>query len=406
MVHLMTGDDVDADRARLDLLGGPQTSPHYPRGWAMAGNTPFRLYKINTHAGGHTVPFIVSWPDRLAAEGGALRRQYAHVADLMPTFLELAGVEARPERRGAPAKPITGTSMATTLFSAEAADTRTEAVYEMIGHRGFYRDGWEVVTLHQPWTPFDDGEWELYDLRRDPTELTNLAATEPERTAELAAAWEQAAWATQVFPLDEGTGLKYVIRPPHTDVLRAPLTIRPGTPTLERWRSLQLVWMCGVDIRVRLDVADGDVGTLVAHGDQSGGYALYLLDGRRPVLRHNDGRGGVTELAGDPLAPGTHEVGARFDALAGNRWRLHVVVDEVDVASGPEVPMLFGMAPFEGITVGSDPRSPVSWDLYEAHRSFPFTGRIESVTYTPLDGPPDMPDDVVAMLRQMGARFD
>ena len=50
-VHLLQGDDVEADRARIDLLGGPQTTPHYPRGWAMASNTPWRLYKINTHAG-------------------------------------------------------------------------------------------------------------------------------------------------------------------------------------------------------------------------------------------------------------------------------------------------------------------------------------------------------------------
>ena len=406
MVHLLAGDDVDADRARLDLMGGPQTSPHYPRGWAMAGNTPFRLYKINTHAGGHTVPFIVNWPSHLRDQAGALRRQYAHVADLMPTFLDLIGIDPRTERNGAPAKPITGASMAATLLDADAADTRTEAVYEMIGHRGYYRDGWEVVTLHAPWTPFDDAEWELYDLRNDPTELRNLAAEQPERTTELAAAWEAAAWATQVFPLDEGTGLKYVIRPPHTDVLRAPLTIWPGTPTLERWRSLQLIWMCGVDIRADLELADGDLGTIVAHGDQSGGYALYVLDGNRPALRHNDGRGAMTELVGDRLAPGAHQIGARFDALAGNRWRLHLVVDGVDVAEGPEVPMLYGMAPFEGITVGRDPRSPVSWDLYETHRSFPFTGRIGSVTYTPLDGPPDMPDDVVAMLRQMGAKFD
>ena len=62
-VHLLQGDDIDADLARIDEIGGPTTTPHYPRGWAMAGNTPFRLYKINTHQGGHSVPFIVSWPD-------------------------------------------------------------------------------------------------------------------------------------------------------------------------------------------------------------------------------------------------------------------------------------------------------------------------------------------------------
>ena len=72
-VHLLQGDDVEADLARIDEIGGPTTTPHYPRGWAMLGNTPFRLYKINTHAGGHSVPCILSWPERVdgEAEGSA-----------------------------------------------------------------------------------------------------------------------------------------------------------------------------------------------------------------------------------------------------------------------------------------------------------------------------------------------
>ena len=94
-VHLLQGDDLDADYARLDQIGGPQTTPHYPRGWAMASGTPFRLYKINTHQGGHSVPFCLSWPAGLPVRG-SIRTQYAHVTDLLPTLLELIGVE-RPE---------------------------------------------------------------------------------------------------------------------------------------------------------------------------------------------------------------------------------------------------------------------------------------------------------------------
>src|SRR4030095_9011089 len=79
--------DVDIDFARLDLIGGPQTLPHYPRGWGMVSSTPFRLYKINTHLGGHSVPCIFSWPARLG-QAGALRTQYAHVTDVLPTLLD------------------------------------------------------------------------------------------------------------------------------------------------------------------------------------------------------------------------------------------------------------------------------------------------------------------------------
>src|SRR5207344_1308084 len=106
-VHLLQGDDIDADLARIDEIGGPTTTPHYPRGWAMAGNTPFRLYKINTHAGGHRVPFILKVPDALAeTTAGSWRDQYAHVTDLLPTLLELTNVPPPTERNGLALKPM------------------------------------------------------------------------------------------------------------------------------------------------------------------------------------------------------------------------------------------------------------------------------------------------------------
>jgi len=405
MVHLTAGDDVDADHDRLDLIGGPQTSPHYPRGWAMAGNTPFRLYKINTHAGGHTVPFVMSWPAG-GIGGGERRRQYAHVSDLAPTLLELVGVDPLLHRDGVAVKPMTGHSMVPTVRDAEAPAQRTEAVYEMIGHRGFYRDGWEVVTLHQPWTAFDDTEWELYDLTTDRTELRNLAEAEPEKLAELTAAWEAAAWDGQIYPLDEGTGLKYLLRPPRTERLREPLTLWPGTPTLERWRSVQLIWLRSFWFEAAVEVGPDDLGTLVAHGDQSGGYGLYILEDRIPAIAVNDGRGHMTVVRGEPLEPGTHILQATFDAIGGNRWRVSLQADTFDTGEPVEVPMMYGMAPFEGITIGRDPRSPVWWDRYETHGSFPYTGSVGPVDYVPGPVAPGMPEDVIPLLKQMGAKFE
>ena len=89
--------------------------------------------------------------------------------------------------------PLAGTSFAPTLRAADAPSRHLRQVEEMNGHRGYYEDGWEIVTLHQPLTPFDDREWELYDLVHDPIELHDLAAERPEKVAELAARWEAAA---------------------------------------------------------------------------------------------------------------------------------------------------------------------------------------------------------------------
>ena len=64
------------------------------------------------------------------------------------------------------------------------------------------------------------------------------------------------------------------------------------------------------------------------------------------------------------------------------------------------------MAPFEGIDVGIDRRSPVCWWLFEDHGSFPYTGTIEAATYRPGEPAPDAPNNLLGMLREMGARYE
>jgi arylsulfatase A-like enzyme len=408
-VHLLQGVDLDADHARLNLLGGPQTTPHYPRGWAMASNTPFRLYKINTHAGGHTVPFIVSWPERLADQAGGLRRQYSHITDLLPTLLDLIGVERPPERHGVPLAPLSGASFGPTLTDPQALSRHTRQVEEMNGHRGYYEDGWEIVTLHQPLTPFGDDEWELYDLTTDPVELHDLAAERPDKVAELAARWETAARAGQIYPLDEGSSIKYLIRPPRSDVYREPVRIVADTPSLERWRSVQLVWFRSVEIAVDLVFRTGDQGVLVAHGDQGAGYALYVLDDELWFV-HNDGRGTMRRLSGGILADGTTAIAAELVAPGGGSWTVTLRVGdeagETDRGTLEGVPMLFGMAPFEGIDIGIDRRSPVDWALYERFGPFPWTGDLRAVTYAPGEDAPDSPGNLLPVIREMGLAFE
>ncbi|MDB5694423.1 MAG: arylsulfatase family protein [Alphaproteobacteria bacterium] len=391
--HLLGTTDLDADLSRLDEIGGPTTTPHYPRGWAMASGTPFRLYKINTHAGGHSVPMVLAGP----GIGEGMRRQFAHVTDVLPTLLDLLELERPSSRGGVDLQPLAGASFVPAIGSEDAASTHPEQIYEMVGHRGYYRDGWEAVTLHQPLTPITDAEWELYDLHSDPTEVTNLASERPELVAELAAAWEKAAVEGQVYPLDEGSGVKFIVRPPRSDVFSEPVTILPGTPTLERWRSQQLVANRSFVITVQL--SSPGTGTLVAHGDQGGGYALFLEDGELRFA-HNDGRGRTRVIGGTLSAPSVVE--ARFTAPGGGTWSVTLLADGAEVASGEGFALLFPMAPFQGIDVGLDSKSPVVW----GRGSFPFTGAISSVTYTPGEPAPDSPAMLVDILRDMGKRFE
>ncbi len=404
-VHLLQGDDIDADVARIDLLGGPQTTPHYPRGWAMASNTPRRLYKINTHGGGHTVPFIVSWPERLAGHGGEFRRQYTHITDLLPTLLELIGIDRPTERRGVELAPLAGTSFVSTLTAPDTPSRHTRQVEEMNGHRGYYEDGWEIVTLHLPMTPFDDQEWELYDLVNDPIELHDLAAERPEKLAELAAKWEAAARVGQIYPLDEGSAIKYLVRPPRSEVYRESVRIVAGTPSLERWRSVQLIWFRSVTISVELAFRTGDHGMLVAHGDQGAGYALYVLDDELWFV-HNDGRGTMRRLSGGAVPDGTTSIVALLEAVGGGSWTVSLSVEGAHRAALEGVPLLYGMAPFEGIDVGIDRRSPVDWSLYEQFGPFPWTGDLRAVTYTPGEDAPDSPANLLPVIREMGLAFE
>ena len=86
-------DDIDDELAHIDDLGGFRSCGHYPWGWALAGNTPFRRWKRYTFEGGVRDPFIVAWPAGIADPGG-LRHQYAHAVDVLPTVLDLLGVDA------------------------------------------------------------------------------------------------------------------------------------------------------------------------------------------------------------------------------------------------------------------------------------------------------------------------
>jgi arylsulfatase len=275
----------------------------------------------------------------------------------------------------------------------------------MNGQRGFYRDGMEVVTLHQPMTPFDDSEWELYDLRTDPTELRDLAGSEPEQLRVLAEAWEQSAWDHQVFPLDEGTSVKFLIRPDWTDVFGRPVTVVPGTPTLERWRSVQLIWFRGCRFTAELDYRAGDEGYLFTHGDQGSGYGTYVRDGELWFV-HNDGRGHMRSVSGGAVPVGASEIVTELTAPGKSVWTATLSIDGERRAGLDEVPMLFGIAPFEGIDVGICRRSPVSWQLYEQHGSFRWTGALRRVRIEPGALAPDSPTNMIDLLREIGSKYE
>lgn len=380
--HLAMPDHWEGDIPRdPDLIGGPQTHVHYPRGWAYASNTPFRLYKAHTHAGGTRVPLLVSWPAGLArAEGDrGIRDQFAYVSDLGETVMELAGVPRLPARNGKKAPDPDGVSFAHCLRDATAASARREQYAEYRGRRAYQRDGWKALTEQAFGPGWDSDRWRLYDVGADPAETRDLSADHPHLTDELAAAWRSAAWMNTVFPLnDDGSMMR--VRPAFEEILERPVTILPGTPTLERFRSSKLVKLRSFNIVVRGAWRAEDEGVLVAHGDQGGGYALYVTEGRLWFAYNEYGRMHRTAL---PWRPGPdRRVTVSFTVRPGYRWGIRLDDGYSTVEPDP-VLQLSGMAPLTGISVGADRGGPVDWDIYQRHRSFPFTGALQDVQYEP-----------------------
>lgn len=375
--------DVDHDE---NLIGSAALGVHYPRGWGQASNTPFRFYKGQTFAGGVRVPFVISWPAGLekADEDNGVRRQFSYVTDLTPTLLDLAGVATPTHRHGRPAQARDGVSIVDVLRDARSESPHTEQYAEFGGHRGFYRDGWKLLSLHTDRSVVDDPRWQLFDVALDPAETHDLAAAFPEKVAELAAAWERAAWHNTVFPLVDSPEAQ-TRRRPAEDRYGEPVRLLAGTPTLERYRSSRLIAYRDFEIEVRLTgwTAD-DEGVLVAHGDQQGGYLLYIEGGDVHFVFNSYGR--VTRVSG-PLPPNTSQVILRAVATPDVRWDFVVEAGGGDgavlVAELADRFQLVGMSPWTGISVGLDARGPVDADLRSRRGVFAFGAALESVTYRP-----------------------
>ena len=146
--RLMNGDPAGRRelRARIDEIGGPTAHNNYPWGWTMAGNTPFKRWKREVHEGGVADPCIVAGPG--VADAGSSRFQFAHAVDVLPTVLDLAGIELPAEIDGVTQSRVDGVSFAPVLRDANNPPTRTTQYFEMLGSRGIYHDGWKAVTFH------------------------------------------------------------------------------------------------------------------------------------------------------------------------------------------------------------------------------------------------------------------
>ncbi len=165
-----------------DVQPGPADSYWCLRStWANLGNTPYRQYKQCGYEGGSHTPFIARWPGVI--KPNSITPQPGHVVDISPTLLDLLNIPYPDSIHGYPTLPLHGKSLLPVFEGKE----REEPEYFMSGLDRFrmFREGtYKIVRMN-------DGDWELYDIINDPTELKNLAGSRPEKVNELSGHYER-----------------------------------------------------------------------------------------------------------------------------------------------------------------------------------------------------------------------
>jgi len=372
---------VDEAVDRLDEIGGPRIHNNYPWGWTVAGNTPFRRWKRETHEGGVADPLIVHWPRGLTRKG-EVRTQYVHAVDIVPTLLEVIGIEMPGSVNGVEQMSLDGTSFVYTFADADAPERHTVQYYEMLGCRALYQDGWKAVTYHEIQSEdpgLDKAPWELYDLRSDPSECHDLADAEPGRLAAMIEQWWTEAERNNVLPVDN--------RPFSEMVFERASSVRER-PRYRYWPGrAPVAESVAVNVRSRAHVITAHVtiphglapieGVLAVQGSVLGGWSFHLLADGRLVYVHNLAGWRIYRVeasVGDRLTPGEHTLSMRFEAPT-----VELLVDG-EVIGGGEVKRTvwsrFSLTG-AGLTAGWSPDfSPADTDY---RGRFEFTGTLHHV---------------------------
>jgi arylsulfatase A-like enzyme len=383
--------------------GSERTFPHFAAGWAWAMDTPFKWVKqVPSHFGGTAQGVVMSWPGHIT-DLGAIRRQFHHVIDIVPTILEAAGISQPDTINGVKQLSIEGVSMVYTWDNANAAaPTRhTTQYFEMLGNRAIYQDGWVAATtpVTLPWelstkTPPDvitGYNWELYNVQEDPTQFNDLATKMPDKLKQMQDLFYTEAKKYNVLPLDNTTLARWNTPRPSLTAGRTVFTYAgelTGTPP----SAAPDIKNKSYTITAEVEIPEGGAeGMIVTEGGRFGGYGLFLSKGEFGV-----GRGKVVFLynlldlkrtmwEGPELEAGKHTIVFDFKSAEpglGKGGTGVLSVDGKEVARNSmehTTPITFPED--ESFDVGQDTRTGVAMVEYRYDVPFRFTGKIDKLTF-------------------------
>jgi len=402
-----------------EVWGSQYAYNHMAVPWAWAFDTPYKWTKqVPSFFGGTRQDMAISWPGHITDKGG-IRWQFHHVIDIMPTILEVTGIPAPVMVDGIAQKPIEGVSMAYTFEKANADAPTTHPVqyFEMMGVQGLYNDGWmlSAVPVRPPWDllgkaildPASAYKFELYDVRHDWTQYTDVAAANPAKVREMTDLMFAEFANYQVLPLDASVATRMVTPRPSMSAGRKVFSYS-GTPITGIPRGtapsvLNTSYTVTADIEVPQSSADG---MIVTDGGRFGGYAMYLLKGKPVFLWNLLDLKRVRWEGADALSPGTHtiEYDFRYDGLGfatlafnsisglgrGGTGTLKVDGKVVSTqAMEHTVPLTL---PWDKtFDIGSDTGTPVNDQDYQV--PFKFSGKIDKLTIS-IELPKLTPADI------------
>ena len=382
---------MEENLKHIDEIGGPNGEPHYPVGWAWSGNAPFQWVKqVASHFGGTRNPMVVSWPAQIKDVGG-IRTQFLHLIDVVPTILEAAHLPAPKTVDGVVQKPMDGVSFLSTFYDANAKPVRDRQYFEVFSNRAIYDNGWIAAAQHTfPWRQdyapgnWDNDTWELYNIDDDFSEANDLAASNPEKLAEMKALFDEEAKKNNVYPLDDrGTGRIYEAKPSPggSDPNRKHFTYFAGAARLAETAAPNTKNKSHT-ITAEINIPDkGGDGVLVAEGGSGGGFALYIKDGKL-VYEYNffdEDRYIVTSTEKVPVGKSTLKMDFIYEGKEGEMAKggdIMLYANGNKIGEGKmdkSIPGRFGIDTFG---IGVDTGSPVSKDYSPP---FAFAGDILKV---------------------------
>ena len=391
----------------LDVLGSPKVDNQYHAGWGWAGSTPYKGTKlIASHFGGTRNPMAVRWPAKIKPDATP-RPQFHHVNDIVPTIYEVVGITPPREVNGMAQDSIDGVSLAYSFDDPHAPGRLLTQYFEVMGSRAIYHDGWMASAFGprvpwmqglppgiRTWTP-DQDTWELYNLDEDWTQNNDLAATMPEKLAQLKELFAMEAGRNKVLPIGGGLFIPVLhpemrIAPPFTewtfsgDITRVPEFCAPALgnkPNL---------------VTITADVPANANGVLYKLGSCAGGLTCFVEDG---ILCYEYNlfviqRTKIRAREKLPVGKVTIEVETAYAELRpAGPLDVTLKVNGALVAEGRvpiSAPLLFSVDCLDiGIALGS----PVSLDYYDK-APFKFNGRIDQVTVK--DQPVSKPAEAAA----------